>query len=302
MKTFHSSELLATKPAPIDWLINDLIQLCSGGDTSGMPGEGKSTILLSMCASISTGTPWFGLKTKQTPCAWISGEASGQAALQRDLHRLKVVESDITFILPDDVLFRWIDDQWITTADGRAAIDRIRELKIGFVVMDTLGSLCAGLKEIDNDQGRQLARHLRAELHGLTWQTISHTNQASARDELSWRLHYLSRAGGNGFPGAVRLAAGVSRVRCYRKANSPVDTNEGDAFGLDNADVTNKKLIAFGVSKSNETPQPCWTNNHPAIFEIRPDGGLVLVRDGREKLIAAAVVSAKKEVLNVQDW
>ena len=294
MKTFHSSELLATPPAPISWLIDGLIQLGSGGDTSGMPGDGKSTILLSMAAAVSTGATWFGLKTAATPVAWISGEASGNEALARDLHRLKVGEADITFVLPDDVLFRWIDERWVTTGDGRATIDRIRELGCGFVVLDTIGSLCAGLREIDNDQGRQLARHLRAELHGITWQTISHTNQASARDELSWRLHYLSRAGGNGFPGAVRLAAGVTRVRAYMRPNAAVETNEGEAFGITGSDVKAKKLIAFGVSKSNETPQPVWTNNHPAIFEVRRDGGLLLVRDGREGVVAAT--AEKQEV------
>lgn len=288
MKSFHSAELLASPPQPIRWMVDGLIQAESGGDTSGMPGEGKSTLLLSMAAAVSVGASWHGLKTALTPTAWISGEASGEAALARDLHRLKITESDITFFLPDDVLFRWIDDIWITTSAGRACIDRIRELKIGFVVIDTIGSLVAGLMEVNNDQGRQLARHLISEFAGITWQTISHTNQSSARDELSWRLHYLSRAGGNGFPGRVRLAAGVSKVRCYMKPNAATETNEGDAFGINNADVKNKKLIAFGVSKSNETPTPCWTNNSPAIFEIRKDGGLVLVRDGREPIIATA--------------
>lgn len=282
MRTFHSSELLASSPAPIQWLVDGLIQLGAGGDVSGMPGEGKSTILLSMAAAISVGRPWFGLKTSGVPAAWISGEASGADALARDLHRLKIDESDITFMLPGDVLFKWCDDEWVTTEEGRAAIARIRELKIGFMVLDTIGSLCAGLKEIDNDQQRQLARHLRAELHGITWLSISHTNQASARDDLTWRLHYLSRAGGNGFPGAVRLAAGVSRLRTYMKPNAAFETNEGDVFGIGSRDVSEKKLIAFGVSKSNETPTPVWTNHHPAFFEIRRNGELVLFKDGRE--------------------
>lgn len=291
MKTFHSTELLSTPPKPIIYLVEGLLPLGCGGDTSGMPDSGKSTILLSMAASVSIGAPWFGLKTALTPVAWITGEASGGDVLQRDLHRLRVTDSDITFMLPDDVLFRWHDEQWVTTGEGRAAIDRIREQKIGFVVLDTIGSLCAGLKEIDNDQQRQLARHLRDELHGLTYQTISHTNQASARDELSWRLHYLSRAGGNGFPGAQRWAAGVSRLKVERVGNAILEKNEGEAFCISVADVRGKKLIAFGVSKNNEAPPACWTNNHPAIFEIRPDGGLVLVRDGREELTAGVATT-----------
>ncbi|MDD5300024.1 MAG: AAA family ATPase [Gallionella sp.] len=283
MKTFHSADLLATPPKPIQYIVDGLLPLGGGGDTSGMPDSGKSTILLSMAAAISTGAPWYGLKTAQTPTAWITGEASGSDAIQRDLHRLKVKESDILFFLPDDVLFRWVDDQWITTANGRAVIDRIRELSIGFMVMDTIGSLVAGLKEVDNDQQRQLARHLRDELHGLTFQTISHTNQASARDELSWRLHYLSRAGGNGFPGFGRWAAGVSRLQCHRPINAALEKNEGEAFGISGNDVKAKKLVAFGVSKNNEAPPAVWTHQHPAIFEIRRDGGLVLVVDGRDE-------------------
>jgi len=254
-----------------------------GGDTSGMPDSGKSTILLSMAAAISTGAPFGGLKTAQTPCAWISGEASGGDVLQRDLHRLKVGgESDILFMLPNDVLFRWVDDKWTTTEEGCAVIQQLRELQIGFVVIDTIGSLCAGMQEVNNDQQRQLARHLRDEFAGLSYHTISHTNQASAKDELSWRLHYLSRAGGNGFPGSQRLAAGVSRLCVGRQGNAATETNEGDAFGISKTDVINKKLVAFGISKNNEAPPAVWTHQHPAVFEIRRDGGLVLVKDGRE--------------------
>jgi len=299
VKTFHSADLLSTPPAPIRYLVEGLLPLGGGGDTSGMPDSGKSTILLSMASAISIGVPWYGLKTALTPAAWITGEASGADAIQRDLHRLKITESDILFFLPDDVLFRWESDQWITTSEGRAAIDRMRELQIGFVVLDTIGSLCAGLVEVDNDQQRQLARHLRAELHGLTYQTISHTNQASAKDELSWRLHYLSRAGGNGFPGAQRWAAGVSRLRVEKPGrDTAIERNEGEAFGINASDVKGKKLIAFGVSKNNEAPAACWTNNHPAIFEVRRDGGLVLVKDGREPIVATAPGTLKRGAVN----
>lgn len=288
MKTFHSAELLASPPQPIRYLVEGLLPLGGGGDTSGMPDSGKSTILLSMAASVSVGAPWFGLKTALTPVAWVTGEASGGEVLQRDLHRLKVKESDITFMLPDDVLFKWKDEQWMTTGEGRVVIDRIRELGIGFLVMDTIGSLCAGMQEVNNDQTRQLARYLKTELHGLTYQTISHTNQASQREALEWRLHYLSRAGGNGFPGYQRWAAGVSRLRVSRAPNALLEVNEGEVFGIGAGDVKTKKLVAFGVSKNNEAPPAVWTNNHPAIFEIRQDGGLVLVKDGRERCLVTA--------------
>lgn len=273
MRTFHSAELLAAPPEPIRYLIEGLLMLGGGGDTAGMPGSCKSTILLSMASAISSGNSWFGLKTALTPTAWISGEASSEKAVQRDIHRLKIGEADITFVLPDDVLFRWCDNRWMTTNEGRAIIDRLRMLGIGFVVIDTIGSVCAGLKEIDNDQQRQLARHLRGEFHGITYHTISHTNQASATAALEWRLHYLARAGGNGFPGAMRWAGGAALL-----------SGEADAkaVGLDEVQLGAHKLIAFGASKFNEQPPPGWTNKTPALFELRRDGQLVLFRDGRE--------------------
>lgn len=296
MKEFHSASLLATPPDPLDYIVDGLLLRGGGGDVAGMPGSCKSTILLSMSAAISTGASWFGLRTACTPAAWISGEASSEKAIQRDIHRLHVGESDILFMLPDDVMFRWIDDQWITTQEGRAVIDRIRVLGIGFIVMDTIGSLVAGLQEVNNDQQRQLARHLRHELDGLTWLTVSHTNQSSAKDTLAWRLHYLSRAGGNGFPGAVRWAAGATLL-----------SGEDDALavGLEDYDVADRRLIAFGASKFNEQPPTCWTNNTPAIFELKKDGSLMLFKDGRELHSMSQKVAtfvAKREVLHADNW
>lgn len=275
MKEFHSADLLSRAPAPIQWLVEGLLPLGALGDMSGQPGDGKSTILLSLSDHISRGAKWFGQATQQTPVAWISGEASGADVIQRDLHRLRAgVDSDILFLLPDSEMFRF-DRQaeaWVTTAEGAAIIQRCRDAGIGFVVLDTIGSVCAGLQEIDNDQQRQLARHLRRELTGMTSVCVSHTNQASAKDDLDWRLHYLSRAGGNGFPGAIRLAGGVSSLK-------PDDAAKlGGRITGD--EIAGSRLVAFGISKHNEMPRPGWNNASPAVFEIKPDGELVLVADG----------------------
>ena len=274
MLNFHSSELLATPPASIEYLVDGILPLGTGGDVSGPPGEGKSTILLSLCGAISSGRSWFGMRTKHMPVAWITGEASGRDAIARDLHRLRIdANADISFFTVDQEMFRFDGEAWTTTAEGDAVIEQLRAARIGFVIIDTIGSVCAGLKEIDNDQQRQLARHLRGALAGMTWLTISHTNQASAKDALPWRLHYLSRAGGNGFPGAVRWAAGVAAVTENDYTLPKVKLPDEDR---------RRRLVGFGVSKHNEMPRAAWTNQHPTIFEIKPDGALVLVIDGRE--------------------
>lgn len=283
MELIHSNELLSSAPSPIEYLVDGFLTRGGVVDVSGPPGEGKSTLVMSMASHISTGAPWFGLKVSQTPVAWVTGEASSKNALARDLHRLALPEdTDITFVLPCGELFRWLDNQWNTTQEGAAIIKSIRDRGVGMVVLDTIGSLVSGSKEIDNDQQRQLAPHLRAEFAGLTCVTISHTNQSSAKDDLAWRLHYLSRAGGNGFPGALRWAGGVAAL-------TPDESHElGLPEGL--------RYVAFGASKHNEMPRPVWTNRSPAVFEIRDCGGLVLARDGRE----VRKMEEKKEVRHGQ--
>ncbi len=276
MREFHSTELLSRPLKPIDYLVDGLFPLGTLGDVSGPPGDGKSTILLSLADHISSGRTWFGRRVRQMPVAWISGEASGEDAIQRDLHRIKAgQDSDILFMQPEEEPMLRFDKslaRWVTTAEGAAILQRCRDGGVGFAVFDTIGSLCAGLVEIDNDQQRQLARHLRRELGCMSGATVSHTNQASARDELAWRLHYLSRAGGNGFPGAVRWAAGVSQLQ--------EDDAERLGGRITREEIRGSRLSAFGVSKHNEMPRPACNNSSPMVFEIKPDGELVLLVDG----------------------
>lgn len=275
MKKFHSAELLATPSKPISYLVGNLMPAGGILDVSGPPGEGKSTIILSLASCISTGASWFGLAVKKSRAGWITGEASDGDAIGRDLTRLQAsTKSDITFLLPDSEMFRFDphEQKWVTTTEGKDVLSEVRALRIEFLVIDTVGSVIAGSKEIDNDQQRQLARHIRAETIGLTTTTIGHTNQASAKDNIDWRLHYLSKAGGNGFPGAVRWASGVSQIH----------PRDAAALGIKEDVIGSRRLVAFGASKHNEMPAPCWTNRKPAIFEIKPDGALVLYKDGRE--------------------
>lgn len=287
MKVFHSAALVSRPAKPIKWLIEGLLPLGTLGDISGSPGDGKSTLALSLADHISRGQRWFGRAVQQMPVVWISGEASDEDAVQRDLQRLNAGrDSDITFILPDEEMFRWdqYKSAWVTTSEGSAVLKHCQEIGAGFIITDTGGSLCAGLKEIDNDQQRQFARYMRRELllaahieielvrRQQTGLNISHTNQMSQKDDLEWRLHYLSRAGGNGFPGAIRWAAGVSLLR-------PDDAKRlGGRVTED--EIVEARMFAFGISKHNEMPRPSWNNRSPAIFDIKQSGELVMIADG----------------------
>lgn len=276
MKVFHSRQLLAEPAKPVRYIVEGILpDSLVPADVSGPPGAGKSTIVLSMVEHISTGKKWFGKNVQQRPVAWISGEASDESAIQRDLHRLQAdPESDITVIFPDAEMFRWEKKEgvWQVTEEGGRVLQYCKDSGIGLFVIDTLGSVCAGLEEINNDQQRQLARMLKKVI-GMPSIVISHTNQASAKDHLSWRLHYLSRAGGNGFPGAIRWAAGVSLLQ------------EQDVACLGGAvtkeDIESCRLVAFGASKYNEIPRPEDCNNDcPMVFDIKQTGELVLFARG----------------------
>lgn len=293
MKVFHSADLVSRPAKPIKWLIEGILPLKGGGDVFGPPNDGKSTVVMTIADHVSRGADWFGHKTTKVPVAWITGEASDEDAIQRDMQRLNVGrDSDIIVLFAEEPMFRWEPagaGRWITTDEGGAIINRCHEAGVGLAVVDTTGSVVAGLKELDNDQQRQLARHIRRSFGVIAPLTISHTNQSSAEGKLDWRLHYMSRAGGNGFPGAIRWAAGISRLQPQdaEKLGGRVTAEE----------IEQSKLIAFGISKHNEMPRPADCNNHqPMIFEMRDDGGLSLVADGKAVgLYQRQAAGAKKD-------
>lgn len=67
MVEYHAAELLAKQPPPIDWLVGGLLPTGTLGDVSGPPGDGKSTILLSLADHISRGAAWYGQAYCQFP-------------------------------------------------------------------------------------------------------------------------------------------------------------------------------------------------------------------------------------------
>jgi hypothetical protein len=173
-------------------------------------------------------------------------------------------------------------DRWTITPWGQQVTEWVSAAKPVLIIIDTLASAAAGSDIINQPQQYDLGITLRqwAKMPGdPTVLTISHTNQASAIQEVPRRLHYLSRAGGNGLPGALRWIAGVTRLR-----GGEMDMVPG-GHDYDPRDPV-KRLIAFAVSKHNEMPLPTWTPERPAIFQMSPDGALALVPTTSEAFMA----------------
>jgi hypothetical protein len=173
-------------------------------------------------------------------------------------------------------------DRWTETPWGKQVNEWLIAINPVLIIIDTLASAASGSNIIDQPQQYSLGITIRqwAKMLGdSTVLTISHTNQASATQELANRLHYLSRAGGNGLPGALRWIAGVSRLRGGEMDLVPgghdYDPREPD-----------KHFLAFAVSKHNEMPAPLCSPARPAIFQMSGDGALALVPTTREAFIA----------------
>ena len=77
---FVGADYLRNMP-PIDWVIGDgdsgIITQHGLSVMYGAPGAGKSFVALDMALSISTGTPWQGIPTRQGKVLYIAGEGVG---------------------------------------------------------------------------------------------------------------------------------------------------------------------------------------------------------------------------------
>ncbi|MFP5204428.1 MAG: AAA family ATPase [Acidobacteriota bacterium] len=278
-----AADLLAGPAQPIRWLVHELIPKGTVGDVSGPPGDGKSSILLDLALALAgDALEWAERRlAPEVDVAILGGERSSSVCLQRDLHRTgrpAPPRGRLVFPGPTEIdecppLWKWNREaaEWLQTEWGKRVTEWLSIRRVGLVILDTLLATSRGCDPLNIPQQYELGNYVRRWAREIgsdtTVLTVSHTNQASMREPLDWRLHYLSRAGSSGLPGALRWLAGVSRLR------------DDDDIAVQNMlDVERRKLIAFGISKNNEMPQPDYTNNAPAIFEIRVDGGVQFVR------------------------
>jgi hypothetical protein len=168
-------------------------------------------------------------------------------------------------------LWKWTADKWNLTPWGEEITQKLLAHKVSLAILDTQLAVTEGTNQLDNTQQYAFGVTLRAwaKLIGNpVVLTVSHTNQGSASLALSWRLHYLSRAGGNGLPGALRWAAGLSRLR--------PDDELVRQLGLER-EASRRWLVALAVSKANEMPRAIWSTDSPAVLEIRENGSLGLI-------------------------
>jgi len=263
----------------VEWLVDGIFPRCGAGTVDGPPESGKSSLIVNLAATIANGGgSWFGQDCFSGPVVVLGGEKSSPAVWRRDFERLGKVVRPGNFFIPElsGPLWKWNkrEEVWFKTHAYAEAVQGIRRIKPVLVIGDTIMRLALGINQLDNTQQAALGLELEALAAeaGCLFLTIGHTNQSSAKEALSWRLHYLSRAGGNGLPGVLRYCFAVTRIHRF-------DTEKkGELEGLlSTEDVLCRKIIACGVSKGNEIPSALWTNYRPQLFEIMPDGRMMML-------------------------
>lgn len=277
-----AADLLAETPLPIQYLVDGILPLGTVGDISGPPGDGKSSLVGHLAMSVATKqTMWFGRKIAGGKVAIIGGEKSRREVWIRDLHRTwpkgaaRPEPGNLCIYGEQEPLWTWANGTglWKETDTYSRVFEYLQAMQPVLVILDTIMRVAEGGNQIDNVQQAALGRKIEAlgRTLGTTILTVSHSNQSSTKEPLSWRLHYMSRAGGNGLPGILRWCAGVTRLQATDLPLQGLDVTADD--------LQSRKLIAFGVSKHNEMPTPHWSHNVAALFEIDNTGALFLLKD-----------------------
>ncbi len=265
--------------SPVEWLVDRVFPRSGAGTVDGPPDSGKSSLIVNLAATIANGGGgWFGQDCLSGPVVVLGGEKSSRAVWRRDFERLGKVARTGSFFIPelDGPLWKWDrrEGVWIKTPSYAEAVRGIKRIKPVLVVGDTIMRLGLGIDVTDIAQQAALGLELEelAAEAGCLSLTIGHTNQSSTKESLSWRLHYLSRAGSNGLPGVLRYCFAVTRIH---KADIEKNGEIEEMFSPE--EVSFRKLIACAVSKGNEIPPAAWTNNDPAFFEIMPSGQIMML-------------------------
>ncbi|MDA8390865.1 MAG: AAA family ATPase [Gammaproteobacteria bacterium] len=295
------ADLLTEQPQPIDWLVEGILPSGTVGDVFSPPGTGKTSLLTSLILTVAAGKrTWFGRACAAGPVMILGGEKSSRAVWVRDLHRATggerfEVERGRIAIAPSTMgpLFQWHPRRhiWEPGSGYEATLTMAAALRPVLTCIDTLGRAAWGQDPISIPQQQALAQaleHLGRQIDG-TLLTVSHTSQASGREDVQRRLDYTARAGSNGIPGHFRWLMGITKLD-GREAAKLLHMDDDDERTI--GELEKRNILAAAVSKPSEMaqPSPDWNRYSPSIFELLIDGSIVKLEPQERRALPSQVV------------
>ena len=250
---------------PREHIVKNLIPRGIAIALHGPPGTGKSVFLTNMTVAVASGQPFYGLESFPGRVMYVSNEWADDDEVCRIWYgKTRSIPEGRIDLVRSGPLLEWISldaggrrkNVWEFTKRGSQFLRRVEQTSPDLIILDTILGLCSGVEQLNNAMTYALGNLLQKEIgtkFGAALIAVAHTSQTSSKDSLGQRLHYEAMAGGNGLPGALRMAIGLTKVR-------PSD------FGTEVADLS-RSFVAVGSSKFNvEGFRPLWTNNNPGYF------------------------------------
>jgi hypothetical protein len=273
LESNHSIDAVDLSPTiPREHIVKDWIPRGIAIALYGPPGTGKSVFLTSMTVSIASGEPFYSLPTIQSGSVmYVSNEWPDKEEISRIWYeKTRQIPVGRLALEPSSPILEWVQtekegqrkEEWVWTAKGHEILRKIEKMKPDLIVLDTVLGLCSGIEQLNNATTYALGDLLQKKIasrFNAALIAVAHTNQASSKESLGQRLHYEAMAGGNGLPGAVRMAIGLTKVRV---------TDFGK--GIENL---TRAMVAVGASKFNVSGfRPCWTDENPGFFSWGQQG------------------------------
>lgn len=159
---------------PLDFIVDGLLPDAGWSLLVGLPGIGKSTFAIQLCAALHEGLNFLGMETRQRRCLYVQADTP-TSIFREQVRKIAPDSSALTLIdVPNAVLDSSI---YIDILHGI-----IRYVKPGFLVFDALNSLTA--KDINTKQSLLAIAVMDdlARVNGkrIPWMLLHHPTKNSA--------------------------------------------------------------------------------------------------------------------------
>lgn len=218
IESWDVADFVGTRAPEVKWLVQGLLPLGGAGDVFGPPGEGKTSLLYHLGLRVAAEAhSWFGLEiAAHGPVAVIQGHAEswGRDATHRNFARLAQgldlkLEPARLVVYPSPAIWKWKRkvEEWLLTTYGERLTQSLSDYAPTLVIVDSTWAIAEGGDQLDNTHQYKLAEILQTWAANLstTVLTISHSNQASRKQEVFERLHFLFSGGRQRCPGSPAL-------------------------------------------------------------------------------------------------